>query len=78
MTERKSTQAHIDANARYNKKTYEQIMLIVRKDSDLNGDAIRDHVIFTGESINAFISRAIAETVERDNQRKKCNAGCAE
>lgn len=67
--ERKSTQAHIDANARYDKKAYARVLLRIRNDSDLNLDAIRAHVAARGESINGFIMRAIAETIARDNQQ---------
>lgn len=71
MSERKSTQAHIDANARYRKKTYERIPFDVRFDAELNGDAIRAHAEFMGESLNSFLKRAVTETVERDKQVKK-------
>ena len=67
--ERKSTQAHIDANARYDKKAYARVLLRVRNDSELNLDAIRAHIAETGESLNGFIMRAIAETIERDKQQ---------
>ena len=33
--ERKSTQAHIDANARYDKKAYARVLLRIRNDSEL-------------------------------------------
>lgn len=68
--ERKSSQARIDANARYNKKTYERIPLDVRFDSNLNGDAIRSHAAAMGESLNSFLKRAIAETMARDKDKQ--------
>ena len=64
--ERKSTQAHIDANARYDKKAYARVLLRVRNDSELNLDAIRAHI---AETLNGFIMRAIAEAIERDTQQ---------
>jgi hypothetical protein len=67
--ERKSTQAHIDANARYDKKAYARVLLRVRNDSELNLDAIRAHIAERGESLNGFIMRAIAETIDRDKQQ---------
>ena len=54
------------ADAKYNKKTYEHLAFIVRRDSVLNGDAIRNHAAMCGESLNGFINRAVAETIERD------------
>ena len=67
--DRKSTQAHIDANARYDTKAYARVLLRVRNDSELNLDAIRAHIAETGESLNGFIMRAIAEAIERDTQQ---------
>lgn len=67
--ERKSSQAHIDANARYDKKAYSRVLLRIRNDSELNLDAIREHIEKTGESLNGFIMRAIEETVARDQQK---------
>lgn len=66
----KTSQAKIDANARFNRKTYERIPLDVRYDAELNGDAIRSHAKEMGESLNSFLKRAIQETIERDRQRK--------
>lgn len=62
----KTSQAKIDANARYLKKAYEQISFAVRRDSELNGDAIRAHAAEQNESLRGFLLRAVAETVERD------------
>lgn len=55
------------ADARYNKKTYERIAFDVRRDAEINGDKIRAHAAARGESVNSFIKRAVAETMERDN-----------
>lgn len=63
--------AKAKADAKYNKKTYGRIAFDVRRDADLNGDAIRAHATAQGESINQFIRRAIAETIERDENRKE-------
>lgn len=69
VMERKSTQAHIDANARYDKKAYGRLLFRVRNDSELNLDAIRAHAAAMGESVNGFVMRAITEAVERDRQK---------
>lgn len=67
-TERKSSQAHIDANARYDKKAYDRVLLRLRHDSELNLDAIRAYAESRGESVNGLITRAIAETIARDKE----------
>ena len=54
------------ASMRYRKKTYERIAFDVRRDAEINGDAIRFHAKVMGESMNSFIKRAVAETIERD------------
>lgn len=69
--ERKSTQAHIDANARYDKKAYDRVLVRIRNDSELNLEAIRAHIAVTGESLNGFIVRAVTEAVARDRQRQQ-------
>lgn len=61
------TKAHMEATGRYNKKAYDRIELKLRKDAELNGDAIRAHAEARGESVNGFLLRAVAETIERDN-----------
>ena len=65
----KMTQAKIDANARYNKKTYERIPFDVRRDSEISGETIRAHAAMMGESLNSFLKRAVTEAMERDKQR---------
>ncbi len=64
---RKSSQAKIDANERYNKKAYDRIHLSVRKDAAVNGDAIRAHAEARGETVNGFLLRAVTEAMERDS-----------
>ena len=60
--------AHIDATKRFEKKSYDQFVLKIRKDSDINRDFIKKYVESTGESMNAFITRAITETVQHDKK----------
>ena len=48
---------------RYNKKNYENIRLRVKAGQK---DAIQAHAEQQGESINAFINRAIDETISND------------
>lgn len=61
------TKAHMEATGRYNKKAYDRIELKLRKDADINGDAIRAHVEAKGESLNGFLLRAVTEAMQRDN-----------
>ena len=52
------------ATANYVKKTYDRIEVKVSKGKK---DVIQAHAEAQGESLNAFINRAILETMERDN-----------
>lgn len=63
--------AKAKADAKYNKKTYEQLTFKVRRDSAMNGDVVRLHAQERGESLNGFITRAVAEAIERDNLKPK-------
>ena len=60
--EKKSSQAKIDANARYDKKTYDNVLV------KLTLAMIKAHAASRGESVNGFIVRAVAEAIERDKQ----------
>lgn len=49
----------------YAKKAYDDIRLQVKKGQK---EIIKAHAEVQGESINGFINRAIAETIERDKE----------
>lgn len=59
------SEAQKKAVAKYNAANYDQILLRVEKGKRA---AITQHAESQGESLNAFISRAIAQTMERDNE----------
>lgn len=61
------TEARKKANEKYLKESVEDIRIRVPK-----GDKskIQKHATGTGESMNAFVVRAINETMERDNQKQ--------
>ena len=48
----------------WNARNYDRINLIVKKGQK---EVIKAHAEKHGESINAFVGRAIAETMERDS-----------
>ncbi|MCR5137174.1 MAG: hypothetical protein K6C12_08755 [Oscillospiraceae bacterium] len=53
------------AEAKYNTETVESVRLRVRKGFR---DVIAAHAAEQGESTNAFICRAIQETIDRDHE----------
>lgn len=53
---------------RYNSKAYDRINLMVRKGSK---ELIKEHAERCGESTNAFINRAIDETIARDQAKSE-------
>ena len=63
MGENKNSPARIRANNKYNAKAYDRINIAVPKGMK---DTIKTHASEHGESINAFLNRAIAETLQRD------------
>ena len=70
MSERKSTytgqtDARRKASAKYLKESVEDIRIRVRKGDKAK---LQDHAASMGESTNAFVVRAITETMNRDNQ----------
>ena len=60
--------SHIEKVAEYNKKTYDALAFRVRKDSDINDEIIKSHASAMGESLNAFINRAIEEVMALDDE----------
>lgn len=56
--------ASTKAQNKYIAKAYDRINLTMTKGKK---DEIQAHAALRGESVNAFINRAIAETMERDN-----------
>lgn len=57
------TQAVNKAVQRYNKKNYDDLRIRVKKGE---GDVIKEHAKAQGESLNAFVNRAIKETIKND------------
>ncbi len=58
--------ASTTAKNKYNSKAYDRIALQVKKGQK---DVLKAHADKQGESLNAFINRAIAEAIERDNEK---------
>lgn len=56
----------VEVKERYNKKSYEDIRVRVKKGQK---EVIQAHVQKTGESVNGFIGRAIEETMLRDQEK---------
>jgi hypothetical protein len=63
----KYTEARKNANKTWDNKNLDRISVALPKGSK---DALKAHAESTGESMNAFISRAIMEVTEMDNMHK--------
>ena len=63
------TEAQKRANDKYIKANYEKVPFDIRRDSQFNGDVMRQHAAKNGESLNGFLKRAIEETIARDNAK---------
>lgn len=66
MPENKNSKARIQANNRYNAKAYDRINIATPKGFKTE---IQAHADQCGESINAFVNRAIRETMQRDKAK---------
>lgn len=55
------------ATAKYMKNNYDEIKTRVAKGQK---QIIQSHATERGESLNGFVNRAIAETMQRDNQKQ--------
>lgn len=61
------TEAQLRASKKYHEK-FDKLQIRVTPEEKT---ASEDHAKSMGESLNAFVRRAISETIERDNQKKK-------
>ena len=66
-----TSKAKVEANARYDAKTYDNVLVKFRKDADLTLAAVKAYAASHGESTNGFIVRAITETIQRETQAAK-------
>ena len=66
--ESKISNAQQKAVQKYVKNNYDRVVATFQKGKR---DIIKEHASKHGESMNAFINRAIDETMERDNQESK-------
>jgi len=55
------------ANAKYNAKAYDRINIAAPKGRKAE---LQEHTATTGESVNAFVNRAIVHEMERDKARE--------
>lgn len=60
-----ASKAQQKAVSKYMKENYDEIKVRMQKGKK---DEIKAHAESKGESVNAFINRAIDEAMERDNQ----------
>lgn len=57
-----------DSRERYNKKTYDRINLMIRKDSPINKDYIAKEAQREGKSLTGYILDAVCNHIEREKQ----------
>lgn len=62
------SEAKKKADAKFDKKTYDNIRLRLRKDAELNKTIVEKEAEKHGESVNAYVLKAIAERIARDNK----------
>lgn len=60
-----------DSREKYNKKTYDRINLMIRKDSSINKDRIAKEAQREGKSLTGYILDAVWEHIESEEQLKK-------
>lgn len=64
--EESKAKASTMAKNRYNAKAYDSLRIVVKKGRKAE---IQEHAKKKGESINAFVGRAIKETMEREREK---------
>ncbi len=69
---RKYTEARKDSNRKWDANNLDRMSIAVPKGMK---DIIKAHAERQGESVNAFINRAISEAMTRDAARGECGSG---
>ncbi|MDR1564873.1 MAG: hypothetical protein LBS74_07955 [Oscillospiraceae bacterium] len=64
------TKAQMSATNKYDKNNYDRATILLSKGEK---PKIQAHAALFKESLNAFIKRAIAETIERDKEKSGDN-----
>ena len=64
------SEAKYKANKKYDSKTYNQIMLRIRKDSAYNRERIQAEAEKAGESINQYILDAVKQRIDATKATK--------
>lgn len=64
------SEARKKANAKYNQKAYDRLEVKVKKGKK---EEIREFAEAQGESLNAFINRAIAEAMGKSGRKQPAN-----
>lgn len=62
-----ASKAQQEATTRYNKKNYDRFIVTVPKGTL---DGLKEHALSRGESVNAFMKRAIQNQLDADTKRK--------
>lgn len=59
------SEAQKKATIRFERKTYDRVLLRFRKDEHPNRDEISEAAAASGESLNGYIKQAVRERMER-------------
>lgn len=59
------TKAGIKAHTKYESKSYDKILVRLRKDADLTRQDIQTAADAAGESVNGYILEAVRQRIER-------------
>jgi hypothetical protein len=65
--ETKNSQAKIKANRRYDEKTYDHLNIIIPKG---HKDVIKEHAQRKGESVSAYVNRAIDTQMKQEDEQE--------
>ncbi len=65
MAENKTNFDKVSYNNSFNAKKYDRVTIMLPKGKQ---QIVKEHAKKRGESVNAFVNKAIEEKIERDNQ----------
>lgn len=64
----KTSVAQVRAHVKYRKKAYDEIGIMIRKDSIINAAFLKEFARQNNISVNALIKKALAERIMNDDE----------
>lgn len=63
----KVSKSQAEATRKYDEKTYDKILLRLKKNGEPSKESIQAHALKAGETLNGYITNAVKMRIEKEN-----------